>query len=132
MSSKRSAAVRASVSDAPDTVRLGALAPRHLSRAAWARDGKIGTVLCTIYKTNSTWHAPNRVMSLRRFDLNVKGVDGIQERTIGGGLLTIVSCAVVALLLLSEFTIWWTVSVTHRMHVDTDPVSPLQSPLSAL
>ncbi|KAF1790344.1 Endoplasmic reticulum vesicle transporter, C-terminal [Phytophthora cactorum] len=60
-------------------------------------------------------------MSWRRFDLNVKGVEGIQERTIGGGVVTVVSCVVVAFLLLSEFSVWWTVSVTHRMHVDTDP-----------
>lgn len=62
-------------------------------------------------------------MSWRRFDLNVKGVEGIQERTIGGGVVTLLSCVVVAFLLLSEFSVWWTVSVTHRMHVDTDPVS---------
>ncbi|KAJ8524298.1 hypothetical protein ON010_g16819 [Phytophthora cinnamomi] len=60
-------------------------------------------------------------MSWRRFDLNVKGVEGIQERTIGGGVVTLLSCVVVAFLLLSEFSVWWTVSVTHRMHVDTDP-----------
>ncbi|KUF89870.1 hypothetical protein AM588_10006062 [Phytophthora nicotianae] len=28
-------------------------------------------------------------MSWRRFDLNVKGVEGIQERTIGGGVVTL-------------------------------------------
>ncbi|CAI5718146.1 unnamed protein product [Peronospora effusa] len=60
-------------------------------------------------------------MSWRRFDLNSKGVDGIQERTIGGGLVTLVSCMVVAFLLLSELSVWWTVSVTHHMHVDTAP-----------
>lgn len=64
-------------------------------------------------------------MSWRRFDLNVKGVEGIQERTIGGGVVTLVSCVVVAFLLLSEFSVWWTVSITHRMHVDTAPVSPI-------
>ncbi|CAH0480788.1 unnamed protein product [Peronospora belbahrii] len=60
-------------------------------------------------------------MSWRCFDLNSKGVEGIQERTISGGLVTLVSCLVVSFLLLSELSIWWTVSVTHRMHVDTDP-----------
>uniref|UniRef100_M4BZN4 Endoplasmic reticulum vesicle transporter C-terminal domain-containing protein n=1 Tax=Hyaloperonospora arabidopsidis (strain Emoy2) TaxID=559515 RepID=M4BZN4_HYAAE len=60
-------------------------------------------------------------MSWRRFDLNVKGVEGIQERTIGGGIVTLLSCVVAAFLLLSELSVWWTVSVTHHMHVDTDP-----------
>ncbi|KAI9986986.1 hypothetical protein PInf_026092 [Phytophthora infestans] len=60
-------------------------------------------------------------MTWRRFDLNAKGVEGIQERTIGGGVVTLMSCVAVAFLLLSELSVWWTVSVTHRMHVDTDP-----------
>ncbi|KAJ0405674.1 hypothetical protein ATCC90586_004477 [Pythium insidiosum] len=60
-------------------------------------------------------------MSWRRFDLNLKGVEGIQERTIGGGIVTLVSSAVVLFLLLSELSVWWTVEVTHRMHVDTEP-----------
>ena len=68
---------------------------------------------------------PDRSMSWRRFDLNVKGVEGIQERTIGGGIVTLLSCVAAAFLLLSELSLWWTVSVTHRMHVDPDPVRPL-------
>lgn len=63
--------------------------------------------------------------SWRRFDINAKGVEGIQERTIGGGLVTLLSCLCVAFLLVSEFSVWWTVDVTHRMHVDTDPVRAL-------
>jgi hypothetical protein len=61
-------------------------------------------------------------MSWRRFDFNLKGVEGIQERTIGGGVVTLVSFVVVAFLLLSELSIWWSVEVTHRMHVDTASV----------
>lgn len=61
-------------------------------------------------------------MAWRRFDLNAKGVEGIQERTIGGGVVTLLSCAFVAFLLLSELSVWWTVDVGHRMHVDTSPV----------
>lgn len=60
--------------------------------------------------------------SWRRFDINAKGVEGIQERTIGGGIVTLLSCLCVAFLLCSEFSVWWTVDVAHRMHVDTDPV----------
>ncbi|GAB9466198.1 hypothetical protein Gpo141_00003577 [Globisporangium polare] len=59
--------------------------------------------------------------SWRRFDINAKGVEGIQERTIGGGIVTLLSCLCVAFLLMSEFSVWWTVDVAHRMHVDTDP-----------
>ncbi|KAF1330676.1 Endoplasmic reticulum-golgi intermediate compartment protein, partial [Globisporangium splendens] len=59
--------------------------------------------------------------SWRRFDINAKGVEGIQERTIGGGVVTLLSCLCVAFLLFSEFSVWWTVDVAHRMHVDTDP-----------
>lgn len=66
--------------------------------------------------------------SWRRFDLNLKGVEGIQERTIGGGVVTLLSCCFVAFLLLSELSVWWTVDVAHRMHVDTDSV---RRPLSA-
>ncbi|GMF18103.1 unnamed protein product [Phytophthora fragariaefolia] len=44
----------------------------------------------------SSW-SRDSTMSWRRFDLNVKGVDGIQERTIGGGVVTLLSCALVAL-----------------------------------
>lgn len=62
--------------------------------------------------------------SWRRFDINAKGVEGIQERTIGGGIVTLLSCLCVAFLLMSEFSVWWTVDVAHRMHVDTDPVRP--------
>ncbi|KAF1790529.1 Leucine-rich repeat domain, L domain-like [Phytophthora cactorum] len=79
---------------------------------------------------NYYFEAPDCIMSWRRFDLNVKGVEGIQERTIGGGVVTVVSCVVVAFLLLSEFSVWWTVSVTHRMHVDTDPVQKVAGDLS--
>ncbi|TDH68851.1 hypothetical protein CCR75_005260 [Bremia lactucae] len=61
-------------------------------------------------------------MSWRRFDLNVKGVEGIQEHTIGGGLVTLLSCVFVAFLLLSELSVWWTVNVMHHMHVDTEPL----------
>lgn len=60
--------------------------------------------------------------SWRRFDINAKGVEGIQVRTIGGGIVTLLSCVCVAFLLFSEFAVWWSVDVTHRMHVDTDPV----------
>jgi hypothetical protein len=59
--------------------------------------------------------------SWRRFDINAKGVEGIQVRTIGGGVVTLLSCVCVAFLLFSEFAVWWSVDVTHRMHVDTDP-----------
>ncbi|TMW56262.1 hypothetical protein Poli38472_008910 [Pythium oligandrum] len=58
---------------------------------------------------------------MKRFDFNLKGVEGIQERTIGGGVVTLLSFLVVGFLLLSEVAVWWTVDVTHRMHVDTDP-----------
>jgi hypothetical protein len=61
-------------------------------------------------------------MSFRRFDFNLKGAEGIQERTIGGGVVTLLSFIAVAFLILSELTVWWTVDVTHRMHVDTSPV----------
>ena len=71
-------------------------------------------------------------MSWRRFDLYSKGVEGIQERTIGGGLVTLVSCIVVAFLLLSELSVWWTVSVTHHMHVDTDPVRSIHYAIIAI
>jgi hypothetical protein len=64
--------------------------------------------------------------SWRRFDLYIKGVDGIQEKTIGGGIVTIVSCLMVAILLLSEMSVWWSVETIHRMHVDTSPVSKLR------
>lgn len=65
-------------------------------------------------------------MSWRRFDFNLKGVEGIQERTIGGGVVTLVSFLFVVFLLLSELSVWWTVEVTHRMHVDsTSQDSPI-------
>ncbi|KAL7679773.1 putative endoplasmic reticulum vesicle transporter, leucine-rich repeat domain superfamily [Plasmopara halstedii] len=63
----------------------------------------------------------NRTMTLRRFDINVKGVEGIQERTIGGGVVTLLSCAFAIFLMLSEFSVWWSVDVIHHMHVDTEP-----------
>lgn len=61
-------------------------------------------------------------MSFRRFDFNLKGVEGIQERTIGGGIVTLISFIIVGFLLLSELSVWWNVEVVHRMHVDTAPV----------
>lgn len=77
----------------------------------------------------SSWrHNLASMGSWRRFDLNLKGVEGIQERTIGGGVVTLLSCCFVAFLLLSELSVWWTVDVAHRMHVDTDSVrSPASS-----
>ncbi|DBA00549.1 TPA: hypothetical protein N0F65_006453 [Lagenidium giganteum] len=57
----------------------------------------------------------------RQFDVYTKGLEGIQERTIGGGVVTLISCICVAFLLLSEVSVWWTVEVVNRMHVDTEP-----------
>lgn len=58
----------------------------------------------------------------RRFDAYAKAVEGIQERTIGGGIITLLSFLFVFFLFISEVSVWWTVNVLHRMHVDTMPV----------
>ncbi|KAL0587114.1 hypothetical protein ABG067_003172 [Albugo candida] len=63
----------------------------------------------------------------RRFDAYAKAVEGIQERTIGGGIITLLSFLFVFFLFISEVSVWWTVNVLHRMHVDT---MPQESPIT--
>jgi len=60
---------------------------------------------------------------LRQYDVYTKGVEGIQEKTLGGAFITVVSVAVVLLLFLSELGIYTTTVVVNRMSVDTMPVS---------
>ncbi|RHY32345.1 hypothetical protein DYB32_002694 [Aphanomyces invadans] len=59
---------------------------------------------------------------LRQYDVYTKGVEGIQEKTTCGALITVISVAIVFLLFLSELGIYTTTQVVNRMHVDTVPV----------
>ncbi|KAF0740063.1 hypothetical protein AaE_008769 [Aphanomyces astaci] len=58
---------------------------------------------------------------LRQYDVYTKGVDGIQEKTMGGAIITVISVAIVILLFLSELGLYTTTEVVNRMHVDTVP-----------
>ncbi|ETW03857.1 hypothetical protein H310_05207 [Aphanomyces invadans] len=58
---------------------------------------------------------------LRQYDVYTKGVEGIQEKTTCGALITVISVAIVFLLFLSELGIYTTTQVVNRMHVDTVP-----------
>ncbi|OQS06780.1 endoplasmic reticulum-Golgi intermediate compartment protein [Thraustotheca clavata] len=58
---------------------------------------------------------------LRQYDVYTKGVEGIQERTTGGAIITLTSLVVVLLLFLSELGIYTTTEVANRMYVDVDP-----------
>ncbi|EQC41387.1 hypothetical protein SDRG_01358 [Saprolegnia diclina VS20] len=58
---------------------------------------------------------------LRQYDVYTKGVEGIQERTTSGAIITLVSLVVVLLLFLSELGIYTTTEVVNRMYVDIDP-----------
>ncbi|KAF0689501.1 Aste57867_19058 [Aphanomyces stellatus] len=62
---------------------------------------------------------------LRQYDVYTKGVEGIQEKTLGGAIITVVSVAIVFLLLLSELGIYTTTEVVNRMYVDAIPQEAL-------
>lgn len=55
---------------------------------------------------------------LKRFDVHVKAVDGVNQQTILGALLTIITTLVVVILLWSEVTQFMKIDVVSRMVAD--------------
>ncbi len=72
-------------------------------------------------------HSMKNLYHFRQYDLYTKGVDGITERTLVGGIITVVSIVVVVLLLLSELSQFTSTEVVNRMYVDTDPVRMIRA-----
>ncbi|KAH9196107.1 hypothetical protein AeNC1_001922 [Aphanomyces euteiches] len=58
---------------------------------------------------------------LRQYDVYTKGVEGIQEKTAVGAVITVLSVAVALLLFLSELNMYTSTEVVNRMYVDTMP-----------
>lgn len=54
----------------------------------------------------------------KRFDVHVKAVDGVNQKTILGACITIISAAVVIILVLSELNLFLKVDVISRMVAD--------------
>ncbi len=55
---------------------------------------------------------------LKRFDINTKSIEGVNQQTILGALLTIITSILVVVLLFSEVTSFLEVDVVSRMAVD--------------
>ena len=58
-----------------------------------------------------------------------KAMEGIQVRTFGGGLVTLICGSIVLMLFLSELVLFCSVNVRNRMSVDTEPVRVLHESL---
>jgi hypothetical protein len=55
----------------------------------------------------------------KKFDIHVKAVEGVNQQTILGAFITLVSVVVVVVLLISELTLFLKVDVVSRMVADT-------------
>lgn len=53
-----------------------------------------------------------------RFDVHVKAVDGVNQKTILGAFITLLSVVIVLVLVLSEISIFFKVDVISRMVAD--------------
>ena len=53
-----------------------------------------------------------------RFDVHVKAVDGVNQKTILGACITLLSVVIVLVLVLSEISIFFKVDVISRMVAD--------------
>ena len=53
-----------------------------------------------------------------RFDVHVKAVDGVNQKTILGACITLLSIVIVLVLVLSEISIFFKVDVISRMVAD--------------
>lgn len=56
--------------------------------------------------------------SLKKFDIHVKAVDGVNQQTVLGAVLTIISTILVMLLIFSEISYFMKVDVVSRMLTD--------------
>ena len=56
--------------------------------------------------------------SLKRFDFHVKTVDGVNQQTILGAVLTIISTILISVLIISEISSFMTIDVVSRMITD--------------
>jgi len=55
---------------------------------------------------------------LKRFDVHVKAVDGVNQKTLLGALITLISTVIVIVLVLSEVSIFLKIDVISRMVAD--------------
>ena len=53
-----------------------------------------------------------------RFDVHVKAVDGVNQKTVLGACITLLSVVIVLILVLSEISIFFKVDVISRMVAD--------------
>lgn len=60
--------------------------------------------------------------NLRQYDVYSKGIDGIQIKTSGGGMITLISSILAMILFCNELWIYSSTTVVNRMAVDMDPV----------
>lgn len=56
--------------------------------------------------------------SLKRFDIHVKAVDGVNQQTILGAIITIISTILVAVLIFTEISAFMKIDVVSRMLTD--------------
>lgn len=55
---------------------------------------------------------------LKKFDVHIKTVDGVNEQTIVGAIITILCVAITILLVISEVTLYMSKDMVHHLVVD--------------
>ena len=55
---------------------------------------------------------------LKKFDVHIKTVDGVNEQTVVGAVITLICVAVTVLLIVSEITLYMSKDMAHHMYVD--------------
>jgi hypothetical protein len=67
--------------------------------------------------------APFSMEFLKRIDSNVKTIDGVHSRTVMGAVVTVISTALIFVLVMSELAHYTAIETVHHLTIDSQVTS---------